>query len=126
MFKAPWEVSSSIDADIDSLIQEKSPFVHARANSMGPWLAYELQLQQNARQQILSMESSLKLLLARIQKFKSHTFHVFLRDLIPGAKFRKLKCLISKQKRAADKGKGSSNPKRRSSYFGFTTIPVTT
>ena len=32
------------------------------------------------------MESSLKLLLARIQKFTSHTFHVFLRDLIPGAK----------------------------------------
>jgi hypothetical protein len=28
----------------------------------------------------------LKLLLARIQKFTSHTFHVFLRDLIPGAK----------------------------------------
>jgi hypothetical protein len=86
LLKAPWEVSSSIDADIDLLIQEKSPLVHARANSMGPWLAYELQLQQNARQQILSMESSLKLLLARIQKFTSHTFHVFLRDLIPGAK----------------------------------------
>ena len=86
LLKSPWEVSSSIDADIDLLIQEKSPLVHAKANSMGPWLAYELQLQQNARQQILSMESSLKLLLARIQKFTSHTFHVFLRDLIPGAK----------------------------------------
>jgi hypothetical protein len=86
LLKAPWEVSSSIDADIDSLIQEKSPLVHVRANSMGPWLMYELQLQQNARQQILSMESSLKLLLERIQKFTSHTFHVFLRDLIPGAK----------------------------------------
>ena len=86
LLKAPWEISSTIDADIDSLIQEKHPLVHARANSMGPWLAYELQLQQNARQQILSMESSLKLLLARIQKFTSHTFHVFLRELIPGAK----------------------------------------
>ena len=88
LLKAPWEISSTIDADIDSLIQEKSPLVHARANSLGPWLAYELQLQQNARQQILSMESSLKLLLARIQKFTSHTFHVlvFLRELIPGAK----------------------------------------
>ncbi len=32
------------------------------------------------------MRSSLKLLLARIQKFTSHTFHVFLRDLIPGAR----------------------------------------
>ncbi len=32
------------------------------------------------------MESSLKLLLTRIQKFTSHKFHVFLRDLIPGAK----------------------------------------
>ena len=53
---------------------------------LGWLMAYELQLQQNARQQILSMESSLKLLLARIQKFTSHTFHVFLRDLIPGAK----------------------------------------
>ncbi len=36
LLKAPWEVSSSIDADIDLLIQEKSPLVHARANSMGP------------------------------------------------------------------------------------------
>jgi hypothetical protein len=89
LLKAPWEVSNSIDADIDSLIQEKSPLVHARANSMGPWLAYELQLQQNARQQILSMKSSLKLLLAQIQKFTSHTFHVFLRDLVPGAKLER-------------------------------------
>jgi len=86
LLKSPWEISSSIDADIDLLIQEKSPLVHAKANSMGPLQAYELQLQQNAKQQILSMESSLKLLLARIQKFTSHTFHVFLRDLIPGAK----------------------------------------
>jgi hypothetical protein len=87
LLKAPWAVSSSIDADIDSLIQEKSSLIHAKANSLGPWLPYELQLQQNhARQQILSMESSLKLLLARIQKFTSHTFHVFLRDLIPRAK----------------------------------------
>ena len=86
LLKAPWEISPTIDDDIDSLIQEKHPLVHAKANSMGPWLPYELQLQQNARQQILSMESSLKLLLARIQKFTSHTFHVFLRELIPGAK----------------------------------------
>ncbi len=86
LLKAPWAVSSSINTDIDSLIQEKSPLIHAKANSMGPWLPYELQLQQSARQQILSMESSLKLLLARIQIFTSHTFHVFLRDLIPGAK----------------------------------------
>jgi hypothetical protein len=86
LLKAPWEVSSSLDVDIDLLIQEKSLLIHAKANSMGPLAAYELQLQQNAKQHILSMESSLKLLLARIQKFTSHTFHVFLRDLIPGAK----------------------------------------
>ena len=42
LLKAPWEISSTIDADIDSLIQEKHPLVHAKANSMGPWLPYEL------------------------------------------------------------------------------------
>jgi hypothetical protein len=45
-----------------------------------------LQLQQNAQQTIESMKYSLKLLLAHIQKFTSHTLQVFLRDLIPGAR----------------------------------------
>ncbi len=49
-------------------------------------IAHEVQLQQTAQQSLDSMRSSLKLLLARIQKFTSHTFHVFIRDLVPGAK----------------------------------------
>jgi hypothetical protein len=47
---------------------------------------HEMQLQLTAKQTVDTMTSSLKLLLARIQKFTSHTFHVFIRDLIPGAK----------------------------------------
>jgi hypothetical protein len=45
-----------------------------------------MQLQLTAKQSVDSMTSALKLLLARIQKFTSHTFHVFIRDLVPGAK----------------------------------------
>ena len=89
LLQAPWEASSSVDADIDKLLQEKAPLIVARAlsNFTGAALsAHELQLQQTAQQSIDSMRSSLKLLLARIQKFTSHTFHVFLRDLIPGAR----------------------------------------
>jgi hypothetical protein len=89
LLQAPWEASSSIDADIDKLLQEKVPLIVARSLSNftgAPLSAHELQLQQTAQQSIDSMRSSLKLLLARIQKFTSHTFHVFLRDLIPGAR----------------------------------------
>jgi hypothetical protein len=32
LLKSPWEVSSSIDADIDLLIQEKSPLVRMAPN----------------------------------------------------------------------------------------------
>ncbi len=48
--------------------------------------SHEMQIQNNAQQSVDAMKSSLKLLLARIQKVTSHTFHVFLRELIPGAK----------------------------------------
>jgi hypothetical protein len=40
---------------------------------------HEMQLQLTAKQTVDSMTSSLKLLLAKIQKFASHTFHVFVR-----------------------------------------------
>jgi hypothetical protein len=79
-----------LDVDIHNLIQEKAPLILARAMTRftGPQLsAHELQLQQTTAQQSLdSMKSSFKLLLARIQKLTSRTFHVFLRDLIPGAR----------------------------------------
>ncbi len=52
----------------------------------GALTAHEMQLQLTAKQSVDSMTSALKLLLARIQKFTSHTFHVFIRDLVPGAK----------------------------------------
>ena len=89
LLQAPWEESSTLDVDIHNLIQEKAPLILARAMTRftGPQLsAHELQLQQTAQQSLDSMKSSLKLLLARVQKFTSHTFHVFLRDLIPGAR----------------------------------------
>ena len=89
LLQAPWEESPTLDVDIHNLIQEKAPLILARAMTKftGPQLSsHELQLQQTAQQTLDSMKSSLKLLLARIQKFTSHTFHVFLRDLIPGAR----------------------------------------
>ncbi len=59
----------------------------ALSNFTGATLTtHEVQLQQTAQQSLDSMRSSLKLLLARIQKFTSHTFHVFIRDLVPSAK----------------------------------------
>ncbi len=48
--------------------------------------SHEMQIQNNAQQSVDAMKSSLKLLLARTQKVTSHTFHVVLRELIPGAK----------------------------------------
>ena len=89
LLQAPWEESSSQEQEILKLLEEKAPHIMARAVTkyIGPaQSAHELQLQQTAKQTIDSMRSSLKLLLARIQKFTSHTFHVFLRDLIPGAR----------------------------------------
>ena len=84
---SPWEQSINQDQDILKLLEEKAPLIMARATSTTPaGSAHELQLQQTAQQTVESMKSSLKLLLARIQKFTSHTFHVFLRDLIPGAR----------------------------------------
>ncbi len=83
----PWEQSANQDQDIIKLLEEKVPLIMARATSTTPaGSAHELQLQQTAQQTVEAMKSSLKLLLARIQKFTSHTFHVFLRDLIPGAR----------------------------------------
>jgi hypothetical protein len=89
LLQAPWETSNSLDADITKLLQEKVPLIISRAlsNFTGAALtAHEAQLQQTAQQSLDSMRSSLKLLLARIQKFTSHTFHVFIRGLVPGAK----------------------------------------
>ena len=84
---SPWEQSAKQDQDIIKLLEEKVPLIMARATSTTPsGSAHELQLQQTAQQTVESMKSSLKLLLARIQKFTSHTFHVFLKDLIPGAR----------------------------------------
>ena len=84
---SPWEQSANQDQDIIKLLEEKVPLIMARATSTTPsGSAHELQLQQTAQQTVESMKSSLKLLLARIQKFTSHTFHVFLKDLIPGAR----------------------------------------
>jgi hypothetical protein len=87
LLQALWETSPTIDQDIVKLLEEKAPLIMARAApGVGMLTQHEMQLQLTARQTVDSMTSSLKLLLARIQKFTSYTFHVFIRDLIPGAK----------------------------------------
>jgi hypothetical protein len=71
------------------LLEEKAPLIMAKARpASGTTVltSHEMQIQNNAQQSVDAMKSSLKLLLARIQKVTSHTFHVFLRELIPGAK----------------------------------------
>jgi hypothetical protein len=94
LLQAPWETSPTIDQDIVKLLEEKAPLIMARASpGVGMLTQHEMQLQLTARQTVDSMTLSLKLLLARIQKFASHTFHVFIRDLIPGAKMVVHYCL---------------------------------
>jgi hypothetical protein len=90
LLQAPWEISTTIDKDIQKLLEEKASLIMARANPTmtGALTAHEMQLQLTAKQSVDSMTSALKLLLARIQKFTSHTFHVFIRDLVPGCKSR--------------------------------------
>jgi hypothetical protein len=58
----------------------------AKPTIRGPLTAHDMQLQLTAKQSVDSMTSFLKLLLALIQKFTSHISHVFIRDLIRGAK----------------------------------------
>ena len=86
---SPWEKSSTQDQDIIKLLEEKAPLIMAKARpASGTTVltSHEMQIQNNAQQSVDAMKSSLKLLLARIQKVTSHTFHVFLRESIPGAK----------------------------------------
>jgi hypothetical protein len=89
LLQSPWETSATLDADIANLIHKKVPLIMAKAltqfTNTNP-TAHDLQLQQTAQQSVDAMSSSLKFWLARIRKFTSHTFHVFLRDLIPGAR----------------------------------------
>jgi hypothetical protein len=83
---SPWEKSSTQDQDIIKLLEEKAPLIMAKARPASATTvltSHEMQIQNNA---VDAMKSSLKLLLARIQKVTSHTFHVFLWELIPGAK----------------------------------------
>jgi hypothetical protein len=88
LLQAPWETSPTIGQDIVNFLEEKAPLIMAAgaAPGVGVLTQHEMQLQLTAKQTVDSMTSSLKLLLARMQKFTSHTFHVFIRDLIPGAK----------------------------------------
>jgi hypothetical protein len=83
---SPWETSSSQNKDMIKLLEEKAPLIMALQPSTNVLNSHEMQIQHNAQKSVESMKSLLQLLLARTQKFTSHTFHVFLRELITGAK----------------------------------------
>ncbi len=111
LLQSPWENSPTIDLDIIKLLEEKAHLIMARAMpGTGVPTQHEMQLQLTAKQTVDTMTSSLKLLLARIQKFTSHTFHVFIWDLIPGAKDGRLLLFTRNQYLAKNRSTSSAKP----------------
>jgi hypothetical protein len=89
---SPWAVPISIEGKILNLIGERDPLLLTRAypDLSQVWDHYEYDRLYEASivalRSITTLQESIKILLQRIYKFTSHTFHVLLRDLIPEAK----------------------------------------
>jgi hypothetical protein len=89
---SPWAVPINVEGKLLNLIGERDPLLLTRAypDLSQVWDPYEYdrlyEASMVALRSITTLQESIKILLQRIYKFKSHTFHVLLRDLIPEAK----------------------------------------
>ena len=92
LLNSPWELPVNYRDLILDLMGEKDPYLILRSQ---PDPTYPVDYwgeeyfstdRQKALQTIQTTKSSIVVLLNRIHKFTSHTFHVLLRELIPGAK----------------------------------------
>ncbi len=91
----PWQLPVNYRDQVLDLMAEKDPYLITRSQPDPNWLyddwgeEYFSSDRQKALQSIQTTKSSIVVLLNRIHKFTSHTFHVLIRELIPGAKLDK-------------------------------------
>jgi hypothetical protein len=89
---SPWELPVNYRDQVLDLMAEKDPYLITRSQPdpnypYDEWgEEYISSDRQKALQSIQTTKSSIIVLLNRIHKFTSHTFHVLIRELIPGAK----------------------------------------
>ena len=89
---SPWASPRNIENKIQDLIRERDPLLLARAypDLSQVWDQHEYdrlyEASMVALRTITTLQESIKVLLQRIYKFTSHTFHVLLREIIPEAK----------------------------------------
>ena len=94
LLKSPWQLTDDYNEGILDLMSEKDPYLFTRSQPHpDQWRNYDewgeeyiSTDRQKALQTIQTTKNSIVVLLKRIHKFTSHTFHVLIRELIPGAK----------------------------------------
>jgi hypothetical protein len=92
LLKSPWQLTASYRDDILDLMSEKDPYLFTRSQP-DPNYPYDYWGEeyvstdrQKALQTIQTTKASIVVMLKRIHRFTSHTFHVLIRELITGAK----------------------------------------
>ncbi len=89
---SPWTSPHNIENKIQDLIRGRDPLLLARAypDLSQVWDNHEYdrlyEASMMALRTITTLQESIKVLLQKIYKFTSHTFHVLLREIIPEAK----------------------------------------
>ena len=78
---SPFEEPTNLDAMMDNLLLERHPYVVAQ--SRGDYGEYEA---DKAYIKLTTLKKAAVLSLRNIYKVASHTFHVYLWDLVPGAR----------------------------------------
>ncbi len=92
---SPWTSPLNIENKVLDLIGERDPLLLTRAypDLSQVWDNYECdrlyEASMVAMRTITTLQESIKVLLQRIYKFTSHTFHVLLWEIIPDAKVEK-------------------------------------
>ena len=92
LLNSPWELPGDCQQKVLDLIAEKDPYTVTKSQPdpyypIDNWgEEYFSRDRLKALQSIEIAKTSIVVLLNRIHKFTSHTFHVLIRELIPGAK----------------------------------------
>jgi hypothetical protein len=92
LLKSPWELPDNYRHKVLDLVAEEDSYLITRSQPdpnypVNHWEEeYYSSDRMKALQSIETTKSSIVVLLNRIHKFTSHTFHVLIRELIPDAK----------------------------------------
>ncbi len=120
LLKFPWELPVNYRDQVLDLMAEKDPYLITRSQPdpnypYDEWgEEYISSDRQKALQSIQTTKSSIIVLLNRIHKFTSRTFHVLIRELIPGAKTDKSNLFTMSDQRASESVHDSCQRKRQS------------